>query len=55
MSDLAHLAEGVAVDPLIEHPADFHVLASLLARAKELPAITTSVCWPLTVSPERRN
>lgn len=48
MSDLAHLAEGVAVDPLVGHPADFHVFHQFLERCKELPAITTSVCWPLT-------
>ncbi len=48
MSDLAHLAEGVAVDPLVGHPADFHVFHQFLERCKDLPAITTSVCWPLT-------
>jgi len=48
MSDLAPLAEGVAVDPLVEHPADFHVFHKFLNRCKELPAITTSVCWPLS-------
>lgn len=48
MSDLAPLAEGVAVDPLVGHPADYHVFHKFLARAKEFPAITTAVCWPLT-------
>jgi phosphate acetyltransferase len=48
MSDLAHLAEGVAVDPLVGHPADFHVFHKFLERCKDLPAITTSVCWPLS-------
>jgi phosphate acetyltransferase len=48
MSDLAPLAEGVAVDPLVDHPADYHVFHKFLARCKELPAITTSVCWPLS-------
>jgi phosphate acetyltransferase len=48
MSDLAPLAEGVVVDPLVGHPADYHVFHKFLARCKELPAITTSVCWPLS-------
>ena len=48
MNDLAPLVEGVAVDPLVGHPADFHVFHKFLDRCKELPAITTSVCWPLS-------
>ncbi len=48
MSDLATLAESVAIDPLVGHPADFHVFHQFLDRCKELPAITTSVCWPLS-------
>jgi phosphate acetyltransferase len=48
MSDLAPLAEAVAVDPLVGHPADYHVFHKFLDRCKSLPAITTAVCWPLT-------
>ncbi len=48
MSDLAQLAEAVAVDPLVGHPADFHVFHQFLERCQELPAITTAVCWPLS-------
>jgi phosphate acetyltransferase len=48
MSDLAPLAEGVAVDPLVGHPADFHVFHKFLERCKPLPAITTAVVWPLS-------
>lgn len=48
MSDLAPLAEAVAVDPLVGHPADYHVFHKFLARCKELPAITTAVVWPLS-------
>ena len=48
MSDLATLAESVAIDPLVGHPADFHVFHKFLARCKDLPAITTAVCWPLS-------
>ena len=48
MSDLATLGESVALDPLVGHPADFHVFHQFLERCKELPAITTSVCWPLS-------
>ena len=48
MSDLAPLAEGVAVDPLVGHPADYHVFHKFLERCKSLPAITTAVCWPLS-------
>ncbi len=48
MSDLAPLAEAVAVDPLVGHPADFHVFHRFLERCKDLPAITTAVVWPLS-------
>jgi phosphate acetyltransferase len=48
MSDLAPLAEAVAVDPLVGHPADFHVFHQFLDRCKHLPAITTAVVWPLS-------
>jgi phosphate acetyltransferase len=48
MSDLATLAESVTVDPLVGHPADFHVFHQFLDRCENLPAITTSVCWPLS-------
>ncbi|MGA8041374.1 MAG: bifunctional enoyl-CoA hydratase/phosphate acetyltransferase [Terracidiphilus sp.] len=48
MSDLAPLAEAVAVDPLVGHPADYHVFHKFLERCKCLPAITTAVCWPLS-------
>jgi phosphate acetyltransferase len=48
MSDLAMLMESVAVDPLVDHPADFHVFDQFLERCKNLPPITTSVCWPLS-------
>jgi len=46
MSDLATLMESVAVDPLVDHPADFHVFHQFLERCKALPPIATSVCWP---------
>ena len=46
MSDLAPLAEAVAVDPLVGHPADYHVFHKFLERCKDLPAITTAVVWP---------
>ena len=48
MSDLAQLAESVAVDPLVGHPADYHVFHKFIERCKNLPAITTAVVWPLT-------
>src|ERR1035437_9958401 len=48
MSDLAPLAEAVAVDPLVGHPADYHVFHKFIERCKELPAITTAVVWPLS-------
>ena len=47
-SDLAPLAEAVVVDPLVGHPADYHVFHQFLERCKELPAITTAVVWPLS-------
>ena len=48
MDDLAPLAESVAVDPLVEHPADYHVFHQFIERCKTLPAITTAVVWPLS-------
>ena len=48
MSDLAPLAEAVAVDPLVGHPPDYHVFHKFLHRCKSLPAITTAVCWPMS-------
>jgi phosphate acetyltransferase len=48
MSDLATLVDGVAVDPLVGHPADYHVFHNFIQRCKELPAITTAVVWPLS-------
>ncbi len=48
MSDLAALAEAVAVDPLVSHPPDYHVFHKFIARCKNLPAITTAVVWPLS-------
>src|SRR5579871_6375902 len=48
MSDLATLVDAVAVDPLVDHPADYHVFHKFIARCKDLPAITTSVVWPLS-------
>jgi len=48
MSDLATLAEAVAVDPLVGHPADYHVFDKFIERCKALPAITTAVVWPLS-------
>jgi phosphate acetyltransferase len=46
MSDLAPIAEAVTVDPLVSHPADYHVFHKFLERCKALPAITTAVVWP---------
>jgi phosphate acetyltransferase len=46
MSDLAPIAESVVVDPLVSHPADYHVFQKFLERCKGLPAITTAVVWP---------
>jgi len=48
MSDLAQLVETVAVDPLVGHPADYHVFHKFIARCKGLPAIATAVVWPMT-------
>ncbi len=48
MSDLAQLTESVAVDPLLQHPADYHVFHKFIQRCKGLPAITTAVVWPMT-------
>ena len=48
MSDLAPIAEAVAVDPLVSHPPDYHVFHKFLARCKSLPAITTAVVWPMS-------
>jgi phosphate acetyltransferase len=48
MSDLATLVDAVAVDPLVGHPADYHVFHKFIDRCKDLPAITTSVVWPLS-------
>ncbi|HLY42724.1 MAG TPA: bifunctional enoyl-CoA hydratase/phosphate acetyltransferase [Terracidiphilus sp.] len=48
MSDLAPIAESVTVDPLVSHPADYHVFHQFLERCKSLDAITTAVCWPLS-------
>ena len=48
MSDLASLVESTTVDPLVSHPADFHVFYQFLERCKNLPAIATAVCWPLS-------
>src|ERR1700675_392134 len=48
MSDLAPIAEGVVIDPLVSHPADYHVFHQFLERCKNLPAITTAVVWPLS-------
>src|SRR6516164_6051696 len=48
MSDLAPIAEAVALDPLVSHPKDYHVFHQFLDRCKNLPAITTAVVWPLS-------
>jgi len=48
MSDLAPLAEEVALDPLVGHPADYHVFHKFIERCKELPALSTAVVWPLS-------
>ena len=48
MSDLAPIAEAVVIDPLVSHPADYHVFHKFLERCKSLPAITTAVVWPLS-------
>ena len=46
MSDLAPLAEDVTVDPLVGHPADYHVFHKFIERCKDLPALSTAVVWP---------
>jgi phosphate acetyltransferase len=33
---------------LVGHPADYHVFHNFIERCKNLPAITTAVCWPLS-------
>ena len=48
MSDLDSLVDAVAADPLVDHPADFHVFHQFIERCKDLPAITTAVVWPLS-------
>ena len=48
MSDLAQLAESVALDPLVDHPADYHVFHKFIQRCKDLPALSTAVVWPLS-------
>jgi phosphate acetyltransferase len=48
MGDLAALAESVTVDPLVGHPQDYHVFHRFLERCRELPALTTAVCWPMS-------
>ena len=48
MSDLATLAEAVALDPLVGHPADYHVFHQFIERCKDLSAVTTAVVWPLS-------
>jgi phosphate acetyltransferase len=48
VSDLATLAEAVALDPLVDHPADFHVFHKFIERCKNLPAVSTAVVWPLS-------
>jgi phosphate acetyltransferase len=48
MSDLDSLVDAVAADPLVNHPADFHVFHQFIERCKDLPAITTAVVWPLS-------
>ena len=55
MSDLAGLAESVAVDPLVGHPADFHVFHKFLERCKDLPAITTAVVMAGSALQRSRN
>lgn len=48
MSDLTPLAEPVVIDPLVGHPADFHVFHKFLDRCKSLPSMPTAVAWPLS-------
>jgi phosphate acetyltransferase len=33
---------------LVGHSADYHVFHNFIERCKNLPAITTAVCWPLS-------
>jgi hypothetical protein len=35
MSDLATLGESATVDPLVSHPADYHVFHQFLERCKK--------------------
>ena len=48
MSELPPLDESVIVNPLVGHPADYHVFHNFIERCKNLPAITTAVCWPMS-------
>ena len=48
MGDLDALVDAVAVNPLVGHPADFHVFHKFITRCKNLPAINVSVVWPLS-------
>jgi phosphate acetyltransferase len=48
MNDLASQAESAAIDSSVGDSADFHVFNKFLDRCKNLPAIATSVCWPLS-------
>ena len=48
MSELPPLAESVTADPLVGHPADYHVFHNFIERCKNLPAIATAVCWPMS-------
>ena len=48
MSDLATLAEAVAVDPLVDHPADYHVFHKFIKRCKLIfaPPLRRPWCGP---------
>jgi phosphate acetyltransferase len=46
--NLPGLGEGMTVDPLVGHPADYHVFHQFIEKAKALPPITTAVVWPLS-------
>jgi len=48
VSELPPLAESVTADPLVGHPADYHVFHNFIERCKNLPAIATAVCWPMS-------
>jgi len=48
VSELPPLDESVIVNPLVGHPADYHVFHNFIERCKNLPAITTAVCWPMS-------